>query len=104
MRIDWLTGYGLSNLEALLTLVAMIVLLVGVWWWIRHRWCNATRRMESAIAEVQQRAISFRVSWAKQSARVANSRVNSRLPSNRVNNLEASWPSRSASAINYRTN
>ena len=89
MRTDWLTGYGPSNLETLLILIAMAVLLVGVWLWIRHRWRNEADQMESAIAEAgHNSAISFGVSWVKQSASVANSKVNSPLPRQRDEQLQ----------------
>jgi signal transduction histidine kinase len=60
MRTDWLTGYGPSNLEALLILIVMAVLLIVVWLGIRHRWRNEADRMESAIAEARQHSDQLR--------------------------------------------
>jgi len=52
----WLSGYGPSNLEALLALVLIGALVVMGYWLLRGRARREAARLESALAEARRQA------------------------------------------------
>ena len=53
MLTTWLNGYGPSNLEALLALIAIGALVVAGFWLLRRRGRDELRRLQSTLAEAQ---------------------------------------------------
>ena len=53
MLTPWLNGYGPSNFEALLALIAIGVLVAAGYWLLRRRRQDEVRRSQSALTEAQ---------------------------------------------------
>jgi signal transduction histidine kinase len=65
MLITWLNGYGPSNLEALLMLVAIGALVVAGYWLLRRRGQHEVSRLQSALAEAQRQGEQFQSDLAE---------------------------------------